>query len=76
MKIVRLSAICTGRLYLPANIPVTPFSKRMSLSQSHSAVGKIMSMKNPNEPATFRLKAQCLNQFRHRVSQTKKWVNI
>jgi len=26
-------------------------------------------MKHPNEPATFRLAAQCLNQQRHRVPQ-------
>jgi hypothetical protein len=26
-------------------------------------------MKNPNEPATFRLAAQCLNQLRQRVAQ-------
>ena len=49
MKVVRLSAIRTGRLYPPGNIPGTHFCLRLSQPQGHSAAGKIMSMKNPND---------------------------
>jgi hypothetical protein len=37
----------------------------LSRPQGHSAAGRIMSMKNSNEPATFWLAAQCLNQLHH-----------
>jgi len=70
MKVVRLSALRTGRLYPLQNTPDTYFCSRLSQPQDHSAAGRIMSMKNSNdtiEPATFRLVAQCLNQLRHRV---------
>jgi len=49
MKVVRLSAVRTGRLYPPGNIPGTHFCYRLSQPQGHSAAGKIMSMKNSNE---------------------------
>jgi len=48
MKVVRLSALCTDRLYSPENIPGTHFCWRLSRSQGHSAAGRIMSMKNSN----------------------------
>jgi hypothetical protein len=40
MKVVRLSAVLTGRLYSPGNIPGT---------QGHSAAGRIVSMKSSND---------------------------
>jgi hypothetical protein len=49
MKVVRLSALRTGRLYLPGNIPGTHFCLRLSRPQGHSAAGRIMSMKNSND---------------------------
>jgi len=45
-KVVRLSALRTGRLYPPENIPGTHFCWRLSRPQVHSAAGKIMSLKN------------------------------
>jgi len=48
LKVVRLSAIRTGRLYPPGNIPGTHFYWRLSQPQGHSAAGRIMSMKNSN----------------------------
>ena len=49
MKVVRLSALGTGRLYPPGNIPGTHFCWRLSQPQGHSAAGRIMSMKNSND---------------------------
>ena len=49
MKVVRLSALRTGRLYPSGNIPCTYFCYRLSRSQGHSAAGRIMSMKNCND---------------------------
>ena len=43
MKVVRLSALGTGRLYPPGDIPGTHFCEGLS------AVGRIMSMKNSND---------------------------
>jgi hypothetical protein len=68
MKVVRLSAIRTGRLYPTGNTPGTHFCYRLSRPQGHSATERIMSMKIPItpsgiEPLTFRLVARCLNQL-------------
>jgi hypothetical protein len=48
MKVVR-SALRTGRLYPSENIPGTHFCKSLGQPQSHSAVGKIMEMKNSSD---------------------------
>jgi hypothetical protein len=49
-----LSALDTGRLYLPRNIPCIHFWKRVSQPQGQSAAERIMSMKNPNDTARNR----------------------
>ena len=72
MKVVRLSALRTGCLYPPGNIPGTHFFWRLSWPQGRSAAGRTKSMKNSSdtsgiEPATFWLVAQCLNQLHHHV---------
>ena len=41
MKVVRLSALRTGRIYPQGNIPGTYFCQRLSRPQGHSA-GRIM----------------------------------
>ena len=46
MKVVRLSALRTARLYPPGNIPGTHFCCRLSQPQGHSVAGRIISMKN------------------------------
>ena len=43
LKEARLSAVHTGRLYPPGDIPGTPISQKLS------AAGRIKSMKNPND---------------------------
>ena len=49
MNVVSLSALGTSRLYPPVNIPGTLFCQRLSRPYGHSAVGRIMSMKNFND---------------------------
>jgi hypothetical protein len=49
MKVVRLSALRTGRLYPQGNIHGTHFCWRLSRLQDHSAAGRIMSMKNSSD---------------------------
>jgi hypothetical protein len=49
MKVVRLSALRTGRLYTCGNTPGTHFCQRLSRPQGHSATERIMSMKNSND---------------------------
>ena len=49
MKVKRLSDLPTGRLYPPGDIPGTNLCERLSRSQGHSAVGRIMSRKNSND---------------------------
>jgi hypothetical protein len=49
MKVVRLSALRTGRRYPPENIPGTHFCKWVSRPQGHSATRRIVLMKNSND---------------------------
>jgi hypothetical protein len=44
VKVVRLSALRTGRFYPPGNISGTHFCYRLSRSQGHSGAGRIMSI--------------------------------
>jgi hypothetical protein len=49
MKVVRLSALHTGRLYPPGIIPGTHFCQRLSQPQGHSVAVRIRSMKNSSD---------------------------
>ena len=49
MKVARLSALRTGRLYPPGNIPGTRFCYKLSRPQGHSAARRIVSMENCND---------------------------
>ena len=48
-EVVRLSALRTGRLYHPGNIPGSHFCQKFSRPQGHSAAGRIKLMKNPSD---------------------------
>jgi hypothetical protein len=50
MKVERLSALRTGRLYPPGKISDTFFCYGLSRPQDHSAAGETMSMKNLKNP--------------------------
>ena len=45
----KLSAVHTGRLFPPGNLPGTHFCYRLGRPQGYSATGRIMSVKNFNE---------------------------
>ena len=60
----------------PGNTPGTHFYQRLSRPQGHSAIGRIMSMKNPLtpariEPAIFRFVAQHVNHCATAVRKEK-----
>ena len=61
MKVVRLSALRTDRLYSPENIPGTHCCYRLSRAQGHSAAGRIMSMKHSTAQATTLYRQSYLN---------------
>ena len=61
MKVARLSALRTGRLYPPGKTPGTHFCCRLSRPQGHSATGRITSMKNPNDRIGNRTRSASTN---------------
>ena len=74
VKVVRLSALNTGRLY-PQETFLILISVRDSVDQS--AAGRFNDTIGNPEPATFRRVAPCLNQLRHRVPFIYTgWVKI
>ena len=52
-KVVRLSALRTGHLYPPGNIPCTHFCYKLNQTQRHNAAGRIDTIGNrtPDLPA-------------------------
>ena len=75
---VKLSALRTGRIY-PQEILLVLISVRdLIRPQGHSAIGRIMSMKNSSgiEPATFRFVAQHLNHCATAVPSVISTENI
>jgi hypothetical protein len=75
IKLAKLSAVRTGRLYPPGYIHGT-VRGRVDPSTIVQTEGlcqcKIPMIPSGIEPATFRLVAQCLNQLRHRLSPRMK----
>ena len=50
IKVITFSAVRTGHLYSPGNIPGTHFCYRISQPQDRSSLGRIQLMKISNNP--------------------------
>jgi len=50
MNATKLSGLRTGRLYAPVDTHGTHFCQRLCRSNGHSAVERITSLENRNEP--------------------------
>ena len=65
IKVVRLSALNTGRLYPPGRYSWYSFLFETESNTGPSAAGRFTSMKISGD--AFRLVAQCVKQMRHRM---------
>ena len=78
MKLLRFSAIRTGRLYTPRKY--SHFCQRLSQPQGHSATGRIMSTKNSsdigNRTRDLPSCSALLNHLRHCVPSCEQSAYI